>query len=288
MRLRNELLLVFAMVIWSGSWTSGKLIANSAEPPVTLFWRFLFSAAALLPFVAFSRGSFRITFRQFLWCSLGAAIITVYTFLFFVGLKTGYAGAAGVLVTSMNPIFTYFLMRIFFRHSLTPRDLVGLVLGLAGGLVLLEIWKISQDRLLLAGNLLFLVCALIYAGVTLTTNAATKHHSILGYSFYVNLIGAVFVAPWVFGGFSATPALANHGYWTNIVYLGVISNAFATSVYFLAVKNLGSARASSYIFIVPAAALFIAAMYLHEPVRMSTLVGGFLALTAVTILRGGR
>ncbi|MFO1470257.1 MAG: DMT family transporter [Turneriella sp.] len=285
MKIRNELLLVFAMIIWSASWTSGKLIANTVDPKVTLFWRYLVSAAALAPLVPLTGARFAITLQQGLWAGLGAVIITVYTTLFFIGLKTGLAGAAGVLVTSMNPIFTYFLTRVLFRHTLRPRDALGLGLGVVGGAVLIEIWQLSVEQLLLSGNLLFLVASLIYALVTLTTNAATRSTSIVVYSFYVNLFGALIVAPLIGTGFSATPAIADANYWVNIIYLGVISNSFATTVYFYAVKQLGSARASSYIFIVPAMALLIAALYLHEPVKTTTLVGGLIALLAVTILR---
>ncbi len=273
------------MVIWSASWTSGKLIANSADPKIILFWRFLFSAVALAPLVTLTGARFRITVSQASWAALGAMIITVYTFLFFIGLKTGLAGAAGVLVTSMNPIFTYFLTRVLFRHTLSRRDALGLALGAVGGAVLIEFWHISVDQLLLSGNLLFLIASLVYALVTLTTNAATRTTSIVVYSFYVNLFGAMLVAPFIGAGIVKTPAATNYAYWLNIIYLGVISNAFATTVYFFAVKKLGSARASSYIFIVPATALLIAALYLHEPVKATTLIGGLIALLAVTILR---
>jgi drug/metabolite transporter (DMT)-like permease len=285
MRLKHELLLVFAMVIWSGSWTSGKLIAASADPNTTLFWRFVFSALALAPMVRLAGESFRVTSRQLTWAALGGLIITGYTFLFFIGLKTGYAGAAGVLVTSMNPIFTYFFTRIFQGQNLNRRDVIGLLFGVSAGIILLELWAVSTEKLLLSGNLLFLFCAMVYAFVTITTNTATRSMSILVYSFYVNLIGALFVLPLALLHWQQTPAVSDTNYWFNIFYLGVISNAFATTVYFYAVKKLGSARASSYIFIVPATALLIAALYLDEPVRATTLVGGLMALVGVTLLR---
>jgi drug/metabolite transporter (DMT)-like permease len=285
MRLKHELLLVFAMVIWSGSWTSGKLIAASADPNTTLFWRFVFSALALAPMVRLAGESFRVTSRQLTWAALGGLIITGYTFLFFIGLKTGYAGAAGVLVTSMNPIFTYFFTRIFQGQNLNRRDVIGLLFGVSAGIILLELWAVSTEKLLLSGNLLFLFCAMVYAFVTMTTNTATRSMSILVYSFYVNLIGALFVLPLALLHWQQTPAVSDTNYWFNIFYLGVISNAFATTVYFYAVKKLGSARASSYIFIVPATALLIAALYLDEPVRATTLIGGLMALVGVTLLR---
>jgi len=273
------------MLVWAGSWTSGKLIALSADPKITQFWRFVFSAVSIAPLIPLAGLSFRISLKEFLWAAVGAVVISLYTFMFFVGLKTGYAGAAGVLVTSMNPIFTYFLTRLLFRQQLTKRDAVGLLLGLAGGAVLLEIWHTSPEKLLMSGNLLFLGAAMVYAFVTLTTNAATKQTSIFVYSFYMNVLGALLLIPLLGSDILLTPPPSNRFYWYNIIYLGVISNSFGTTVYFYAVKKLGSARASAYIFIVPAAALIIAAQYLGELVPLSTVIGGLIALVAVTILR---
>jgi len=274
------------MIVWSGSWVSGKLIANTADAPITLFWRYLFFAAALAPVLIWRGENFRINFSQALWALLGGAIMSLYTYLFFIGLKTGYAGAAGVLVTAMNPIFTFLLTCILFKQSLTWRDGVGLLLGLMGGAILLELWLLRGDKVLLAGNLLFLFAALVYAFVTLTTNAASKRLSILVYSFYLNAFGAILVLIILGRDIVNTPALTNHEYWMNIIYLGVISNAFATTVYFFAVNSLGSARASAYIFIVPSTALLLAALYLREPVKWPTLGGGVIALAAVALLRG--
>lgn len=276
------------MIIWSGAWVSGKLIANSTDPALTLFWRYIFSCVGLAPVIHLLGESFRISWRQAGWIALGGTIMTLYSWLFFVGLKTGFAGAAGVLVTSMNPIFTYFLTRLFFRQTLTGRDTLGLLLGVVGGAILLELWSLSREKMLLSGNLLFFVCALIYAFVTLTTNAAAKRISIFVYSFYVNLFGAVILIPFVAGNFTQTPALTDYNYWANIFFLGVVSNGFATTVYFYAVKSLGSSRASSYIFIVPATALVMAAVYLKEPVKPATLIGGSIALAAVALLRKPR
>ena len=134
---------------------------------------------------------------------------------------------------------------------------------------------------MLSGNLLFFVCALIYAFVTIATNTATKRVSIFVYSFYVNVFGALMLIPLIGSGFSATPPVQDLAYW----FLGVISNGFATTVYFYAVQKLGSSRASSYIFIVPATALLMAAVYLGEPVKTTTVIGGLIALTAVALLR---
>ncbi|MBV6492568.1 MAG: hypothetical protein LDLANPLL_00563 [Turneriella sp.] len=273
------------MLIWSAAWTSGKLVANSADPALTLFWRYVVSCLALLPFFPLLHESLRLSWKQIGWIFFASAIMTVYSWLFFFGLKTGYAGYAGVLVTSLNPIFTYFLQRLFFREIPTLRDNVGLLLGVMGGAVLIEAWHVSQDTILLSGNLLFLACALIYAFVTLATNAATKVVSTFVYSFYVNLFGAILLVPFLVDKFNQTPSYVDSNYWVNIFFLGAISNGFATTVYFYAVKNLGSSKASSYIFIVPATALAMAAIYLHEPVHMTTIIGGSLALFAVFLLR---
>ncbi|MCD5407090.1 MAG: hypothetical protein LRZ99_05310 [Desulfotomaculum sp.] len=39
-----NVLMLFAMLAWGGSWTSAKIIAEYAAPEVLVFWRFFFNS----------------------------------------------------------------------------------------------------------------------------------------------------------------------------------------------------------------------------------------------------
>jgi drug/metabolite transporter (DMT)-like permease len=71
------------------------------------------------------------------------------------------------------------------------------------------------------------------------------------------------------------------GFWISLFYIAVISTTFGTTVYLYASSKLGSSRASSFIFLVPATALFSSWLFLSEVPAWTTLAGGALAVAAV-------
>jgi EamA-like transporter family. len=73
-------------------------------------------------------------------------------------------------------------------------------------------------------------------------------------------------------------------FWINFLSLSIGSLAFATSIYFLAAMELGSQKASSFTFMVPAAAMIFAMIILGEKFELSTLIGGGMAISAVYLI----
>ena len=75
----------------------------------------------------------------------------------------------------------------------------------------------------------------------------------------------------VFEVFSLPPL-----FWWNLVYLALVATTFGTTVYFFAAQKLGSGKASSLLFLVPAGALFFGWLFLDERPGVFTLTGGAL------------
>lgn len=278
------LLLILAMCAWGGSWTSGKLIAGAASPAVLTFWRFLATVVAFLPIVILRRKPLKIGGRALLQAVLGAICIVGYNRMFFRGLQTGLAGAGGVLVTTMNPILTSLFASLFFQRKLGARAIIGLILGLIGGLILLEIWAISPERLLQSGNAFFVVASICWALLTIISEKSKEHLPLLTFSFYVYGFSTVM------DFFLTSPhdillALDYHAiFWLNILYLAILATIFATTIYFLASSRLGSGRASSFIFTVPASAVLISWLVTDEIPKLVTIAGGLIGMGAVYLI----
>ncbi|MBN1647023.1 MAG: DMT family transporter [Spirochaetales bacterium] len=280
--------LVLVMFIWGGSWASGKLVTSSAPAAVIVFWRFLLTTIAVTPFVFVFRQKLKISAAQAAWLATGGFLLFMYNVLFFSGLHTGLAGAGGVLVTTLNPILTYILTVILFREKAKPVQLVALAIGLAGGLIMLEIWKVSLDDLLKSGNLLFLFASLLWGFVTLLSGRMQKQIHFIVYSFYVYLFCSVIALAVSLVNGNITSLPADIPFWLNILYLSVGVTALATTFYFVCTAKLGSRRASSFIFMVPLSAVFISWLLLGEVPTLVTIVGGGLAVTAVLVINWNR
>ncbi|MDV6236601.1 DMT family transporter [Leptospira ellisii] len=279
------LLLVIAMVSWGFAWPSAKLIVGVQHPNVIIFWRFLVTALSLLPVVFWRKESFRLPgVKALLQVTLGGILYTVYNQFFLLGLSGGLAGAGGVLVTTMNPIFTYIIVHSFQRKLPSAQAGIGLVFGLIGGCVLLRLWELDWNSLFQSGNLFFLLCAFSWALLSMNSHSAGQTVSPMVYSFYVFSIGTLIdlLLALPFGVENAIHA--GSFFWVQIFYLAAISTTFGTTVYFFASSKLGSRTASSFIFLVPVTALLGSWFFLGEIPSFTTTIGGFFAVLAVFLL----
>jgi drug/metabolite transporter (DMT)-like permease len=278
------ILVITAMIAWGGSWVSGKVIAGTLPSEVLVFWRFLVTFISFIPIVILFKENLKIKKESAVMIIFAAIVLVVYNQVFFSGLKAGYAGAGGVLVTSLNPIFCFILSVIFFKTRISVKDIFGLILGLAGGLVLIQIWNISLSKMLLSGNLLFLIAAFLWALLTVTSHKAQNNISLFTFSFYLygisTLIDLFFALPHgVLDALNCGPL-----FWFNIFFLAIVATTFATTVFFLGSRKLGSGKAGSFTFLVPINAVFLSYIFLGEIPGLYTILGGFLAMIAVYII----
>ncbi len=273
------------MISWGFAWPSAKSIVGMEHPIVIIFWRFLATAISLVPVILWRKDSLRLPDKKsILQVIVGAILYTVYNHFFLLGLSQGLAGAGGVLVTTMNPIFTYVLVHTFQKKIPALKEFLGLGIGLIGGFFLLKIWEGDWVLLFQSGNIFFLLCAFSWAILSMNSHSTGQKISPMVYSFYVFSIGTVidFVVAlrYDIGGVFDN----DWNFWVQILYLSVISTTFGTTVYFYASSRLGSRTASSFIFLVPVTALLGSWIFLGEIPSYSTLLGGTLAILSVFLL----
>ncbi len=70
-------------------------------------------------------------------------------------------------------------------------------------------------------------------------------------------------------------------FWIALIYLAVLGQSVATTIFFIASGKLGSARTSSFMFLVPMFSLLIAWGILDENMQIHILIGGTMSLIAV-------
>ncbi len=290
------------MVIWGGTWPSAKAIAGVA-PEVNVFWRFLLTSIAFVPILLFTRSSLRVGLRGLLTTAAAAALLVGYNLAFFGGLRLGLAGVGGELVPTLSPVLTVLLGLAFRRRGrrgraagtpmtpagagrlgLRPIQVAGIALGFVGGMIILQVWRISGSDLLRSGNLFFLAAALGWAGITLLSARAQEHMPFLPFSFLMYALAALFDLPLALAGDIGAVFREGTVYWLNLVYLSVVATAFATTTYFLCSARLGAGPASAFMFIVPTAAVLLSWLFLGEVPTPVALAGGALSIGAVYLV----
>jgi drug/metabolite transporter (DMT)-like permease len=276
--------MILSMTCWGFSWTAGKILSSYSEPLVISFLRFAVTFISLFFIVSFLKIPFRIALKGLADLFTAAALISLYTFLFFKGLTQGKAGAGGVLVTVLNPIIAYGIMLLMKKRRPTRNETVGLLLGLVAGVILLQLFS-SASHLLDAGNIYFLLAALSWAVLSIFTSRSSQYGSPMTFSFWMYGLSTLMLA--VFADLKESLEVLGKGdsiFWLNLIFSSTITTSLATTYYFYATSKLGASQASSFIFMVPFSAALGSWIFLSEVPQWHTLVGGALGIAAVYIL----
>lgn len=271
--------MILAMMLWGAGWPALKILTESVSWEVATFWRFALMSLAFFPVLLWHRRPMHLTPRALGWVGFSGALNAAFMGLSFWGVSVGTAGAGGVVITTLSPILTVLIAVAALGMKPAPRHIAGLVMGLFGGAVMVQIW--DSGLLLHGGNVIFVVCALVWAALTLSAQRAHLHLDPIHYTFYLGLIATIFMF------FVAYP----HGisdvfeqdvrFWGALVYLAVLGQTVASTIYFIASGQMGSGRASSYMFLVPVSALASSYVLLDEIPSPALLVGGAISITAV-------
>lgn len=274
--------MILAMMLWGGGWPALKILTESLPWEVATFWRFALMSIAFLPVLWWHKKPLRLSLHAFGWVTLSGFLNAVFMALSFWGVAAGTAGAGGVIITTLSPVITVAIAVAFLGFKPSQNHVTGLMIGLVGGAVMLQLG--NSDLLLHGGNLIFLLSALVWAILTLSAQRSHLHLDPIHYTFFLGLIATVFMF------FVAYPLgigrVFNQDlrFWGALLYLAVLGQTVASSIYFIASGSMGSSKASSYMFLVPVSALGTSYLLLGEIPSLTLILGGVISIAAVYLI----
>ena len=138
--------------------------------------------------------------------------------------------------------------------NIKKKDIIGILFGIGGGLILLEVWKFNFQELTKSGNLFFIIAAVIWAGATICTQKAKSELNAVNFSLWLYLVAILVVLP-------ITPLHSimdvfkfDWIFWMNFIVISALSLGFGTTIFFLATMKIGSHKTSSFMYVVPISA----------------------------------
>ena len=272
-------LLVLAMFLWGGGWTALKIIVEDIPIEVIIFWRFFIMSIAFLPILYFLNQPLQLNKTNISYIA-GSSILNISFMIFsFFVFKYGLAGAGSVIITTFSPVMTFLLVALIFRKKLTIFQFFGLFLGIMGSFIMLELNDL--DTFLNGSNIYFLLCAITWAGVTILAQHSHKHIHPIHYSFLISIVATTTAFIYGYNSNLLIVFEQDMKFWIALIYLAVFGQTVATTIFFIASGKLGSEKTSSFMFLVPVFALFIAWFILDEAIQTHIIVGGFLSVVAV-------
>ncbi len=156
---------------------------------------------------------------------------------------------------------------------------IGLILGIVGGSIILQLNDLSL--FLNGSNAYFLLCGIFWAGVTILSQLAHKHLHPIHYSFYISVIATVVAFFYAFDADLGAIFTQDIEFWIALLYLAILGQTVATTIFFMASGKLGSEKTSSFMFLVPVFALLSAWIILDEVLQPHIIIGGALSMLAV-------
>ena len=278
------ILMVFAMVFWGASWVNVKILSSYINEYELVFLRMGISFISMFPILYYFKFSFKIDLKSLILILLASIVLVLYSLVFFLGVEHGTAGFGGALVTTLIPINTFIILAIIHKKTISLKHSFALILGGFGVLTMLNIWSFDINEIFSKDNIYFLIASILWPILTIISSKATKTNAMV-FTFYVYII-STFVIYSFFIENTLFNAVLNFDYvfWLNLFVITILSTTFATSVYFIGITKLGTKEVTSFIFLVPASALILSAIFLNETITYNTILGTICTIIAIYIL----
>ncbi|QFR48837.1 DMT family transporter [Sulfurimonas lithotrophica] len=274
--------LIAAMFFWGVAWPSSKVLTEYTDSYTLTFLKFFLSSISLIPMLYFSKQKLIFSKKIFKYLVLSVIVLILYNVLFFLGLKVGFAGFGGMLVTGSNPIFTFLIVAMLEKVDIPREKKIPLGIGILGTVIMLDLYNNSIADLMREGNILFLLSSVVWSILTILNATSRKYVGTLVFTFYLyiasSLVSYVFFVPneKVIQIFEF-----DYIFWINLLFTTVVSTGIATTFYFKASTIIGANQASSFIFLVPLVAMASSNIIYSEVPSFSTLLGGVLMIYTV-------
>jgi drug/metabolite transporter (DMT)-like permease len=216
--------------------------------------------------------------------ALGAVGHLLYQYLFIGGLaRTSIANSS--LILAATPVIVALLAAPFGDDRVSAPHWIG------AGLSMLGIYIVVGSGMTIGGetfkgDVMMLVAVFCWAAYTLGARGLMTRHSPVGVTGFSLAIGTLLYVPLVWPRVRATEWSAlSATVWLSIVYSALFALCIAYTIWYAAVREIGSARTAVYSNLVPLVAMATAVVFLDEPLSLPKLVGAAAVLTGVALTR---
>lgn len=280
--------LILAMLFWGCSAVFMRTLALSLSPENSLAMRYLLLSVINVTGLLWL-GTWRIPLSD--WPRfLVAGVIGMAGYNWFVnaGFELVPAGV-GTLVTMVEPLMIAILAAMLLGEKLTRYVFLGVVLAIAGSVVLFwpDLTAASPQSVSARGLLYLLICCVGWAVYTIVTKPLLDRYD----SFTVAATTMLIAAPIMVGAASEPlPALAARldlRQWLEVAYLVLAAGIGGTMLWNYGAKHLSSTAAGTFLYLIPVIAVAAGALVLAEPVTVHVVAGGILMLSGVAAAQFG-
>ncbi|MCL6573416.1 MAG: DMT family transporter [Bacillus sp. (in: Bacteria)] len=280
-------MLTLATATWGSAFIAGKIAVQSFEPATVAFLRFLGAAILLFPLMwLMEKNRKKPTLKDYgLFAVLGLTGIAVYNICFFIATKHAPVIKSSLFIAS-NPVLIVLLSGLFLKETITKHHIVGMVIALTGVTFiiteghLLTLFQFGIEPI----DFVLLGAVISWALYSVVGKVVLRKYSAVESTTYAVAFGTVFLLPFAYVETSWLDILsADFSTWLAISHMSIFVTVVSFIMYYYGIKEIGAAKASIFINVMPVSAVLLATIFLDETFTWAHGVGAAFVLTGVFI-----
>jgi len=271
-----------ALIIWSSSFVAIK-VAYETFAPITLgAARFVIATVILGALTLLPKNRVKLE-RKDVWTVAvsGLCGIAMYATLQNIAVQWTSASNATLIIASY-PVITVLLESIIYKTKLNVLKIVGILIAIAGVVILSYTKAEARLKGELLGSLMLVAAGVVWAFYNFLTKKVVNHYPPITLLFYQTLFGTICLIPLVLfeRGQGAAPTLLTFGM---LLFLGVFCSVIAFLLYNLGLKALPASSVISMLNLVPIFGVFFSWLLLGETVTLRKVIGGAIVILGVML-----
>lgn len=281
------LLLVLAMLFWSGNFVISKAVSTEVPPVALAFWRWCL-AAIFITLYTWKQLKKDLPAIQRHWkvlLPISVLGITCFNTLIYIGLQNTSA-INSLLLQSFFPIVVAIFSFVFFKEKLRWMQILGIIISLSGTLFLIS--RGSLTMLLSAqfnpGDIWICLAVCTYAGYASLLRFRPEIHP-LSFLTITFMIGVVVLFPfYLLESVFFTPVRLSYPFVFSVLYLAIFPSILAYLAFNEAVKMIGPNVAGLFSHLMPVFGSILAMIFLGERFQTFHTFGILLIFTGIMLV----
>lgn len=278
--------MLLIVIIWGSASAVTKVAVDNIPPFLFAFLRKLVAVIILLSIYIYQRKTnpapiVKPPLRKLVW--MGLTGVTLF-YLFF-NLSLFYTTAtAGALIQGFIPASIILLAILILKERLAGLQWVGVLLSVAGVVLIGFVGKDETARNSLLGNALMIVAVLSWGYYTILSKGMSAYDTMYVITISTCIGTALLIPPMIFEFVQhpVIPSIPLKG-WLSVIYLGAFSSALCYILYNRVVKVLSGVQVGNLMNLDPVAGATIAVLALGERLTALQIAGGVLILAGVVL-----
>jgi len=283
-------LMVAAAFFWAGAFIAGK-VSSPYIPAFTLtFMRFLI-ATAILYFIRKHQGENYQLSRKDVPVFLFTGIVGMFGYhvFFFTALRYTTAINSSI-IAAINPILTTSLGIAFIKEKVNWKRGLGILLSFTGVFLTITVAdpEVIRGLSVNRGDLLMLVAVLLWAIYSVYSKKVGHRFTPMILTYYSFFFCTVFLIPFVIWEkpwefFLQIPKVS----FVAVVYMSVFPSVIGYLVQQMAIKQIGPAKTSIFVNLVPVFSIILSVLLLHETISPIKIFTTLIIISGVYICQKG-